>query len=102
MKCALKENIAAAPLLSAEILSDLVLWHHRVAAGGHSDSAPENFRILIARCAAAVADVRLGALGILETATEYLESGRAGEALAVVKAGAKAYRDLPDGRARWW
>jgi hypothetical protein len=91
-------HIPSEPSLSAEIQSDLVLWHKRIAAGGDNEACrdPLSFRLLVARCIHGLADVRLGTLTILETAAGYLETGRASEALDILNAAAKAYRDRPD------
>lgn len=85
------------PVLSQAVLSDLVTWHSHLAAGGEAALDP---RIVVARCIEALADVRLGALTILDAAIELHEEGEAAVALMLLKSAAERYRDIcPERRA---
>lgn len=88
-------NRDLSPSFSQVILSDLVTYHGRLAAGGDHEFDP---RLAFARCIEALADVRLGTLLILEEAIALHEANQPEMSLAILKTAAEKYRDkCPEG-----
>lgn len=86
--------------LSAAIQSDLVEYHKRL--GGSADAiGPGDTKLILARAVEAIADVRAGALELLDGAADLLEAGRPDLALYLLRRSAMAYRDTaPKGERR--
>ncbi|EJW11715.1 hypothetical protein A33M_2912 [Rhodovulum sp. PH10] len=83
------------PPLSATIMSDLVGYHARLAAGG---DMPVDPRQAMARCVEALADSRHVALMLFEAAARAIERGHPNVALSILRSAANGYRDrMPDG-----
>lgn len=79
------------PVLSQQVMSDLVRWHALAASGATRVVDPA---IAFARCVAALADVRLGALHLFETAITMQDAGDDDDLRNLLRVAADRYRDI--------
>ncbi len=86
------------PEARAEALqASLVDYHERLAGQPDQPLSEGASRLIVARCVAAIADVRGGAAVIIAGAIELIDEGRPDAARALLQFALPHYEDKPEG-----